>query len=380
TSHLGLDLTSDVVGALGTTVDQTVTTLETTASDLIGDQSLLSSTLGGLNSVLQTVFGLVNVLTELLGVRIDTNADVTGAVTAVELDLSDVNALLTEPFGDGFVTITLAEGLVSIDTVELLSTAYPETYDAGLNGLAPNTNPLQDDYVLEILLQRLSSTLGQLITEVQETLTGVVGKSQVEIQLEIPVQQCTVWLLVCTQWENLPEPDTGIALRIQGTVNQLLQNEGNVVVDLALLQVLLPGLGGGLDGLVGDIVQELLAGGVSPLIGGGIEGALTTAATLPSGVLEDVGQPIVGLVGSLYEQLFLNNIVAVSLNAQNDPTAGADEPQDWELMDPGRYDVAALRVGVLDAAGNSAVWLYLGRGSVGPPCFPTELSPACAQY
>ena len=57
----------------------------------------------------------------------------------------------------------------------------------------------------------------------------------------------------------------------------------------------------------------------------------------------------------------------------------------WLAMgryDPARrFDVAAVRIGVLDALGASAVRLYLGRGSVGPGCsLASAAAGPCSAY
>lgn len=89
----------------------------------------------------------------------------------------------------------------------------------------------------------------------------------------------------------------------------------------------------------------------------------------------------ISAVSRLYAGLFLNGVVALTVNAQNDPAAGGPEPADWTGLDPGRYDVAALRIGVLDALGQSNVRLYLGRGSVGPGCSMAEFAGSgCTDY
>jgi hypothetical protein len=86
----------------------------------------------------------------------------------------------------------------------------------------------------------------------------------------------------------------------------------------------------------------------------------TTAATLAA--------PIVNAIGGLFTSLFANQVVTLDVNAQNDPITGNAQPSDWAEIPAGQYDVAALRMGILDAAGASNVNLYLGRASVGVTC------------
>jgi hypothetical protein len=74
----------------------------------------------------------------------------------------------------------------------------------------------------------------------------------------------------------------------------------------------------------------------------------------------------------------VNGVVTLDVNAQNDPLTGNPEPVDWAGLPAGQYDVAALRIGILDAAGASNVHLYLGRASVGVTC--SISGSGCAGY
>ena len=101
--------------------------------------------------------------------------------------------------------------------------------------------------------------------------------------------------------------------------------------------------------------------------------------------------PVVTLLSTvLNTYLGVNGLVSLRANIQNDSAAGnAPDPTtgpypDWEAgtlaVPEGRYDVAALGVGVLNVGGPGAnVNLELARGSVGVNC-PVSAPSPCAGY
>lgn len=87
-------------------------------------------------------------------------------------------------------------------------------------------------------------------------------------------------------------------------------------------------------------------------------------ATLGTAVT-GLAAPIVGAVSGVFTALYTNGVVSLTVNAQNDPVSGSTEPVNWATLAAGRYDVTALRIGILDVVGANNVHVYLGRGSVG---------------
>lgn len=387
TSHLDLDLTSPTVGALGTTMSSTVGTLETTTDSLIGDENALN---GVLSTVLDLLVGVVGTVTSLLLPIKLIGDEATASIVNINLDLDPVRALIDQPIADdeGAVSVTLSEGLVHIDTVALLGAAYDpdgppgaactgDPYSQGLNELAPNTEPLTDECVLTALTTRLGALLGDIVQDVNTALETALDNAAVSAEIRIPVERCNTLpvLGVCLSgWTAAGD----LLIQVQGSLTELLANtSGSVTIDTSAL----------LGGVLGELVDTLVSGALgvlSPVLGGLVGnvvlGTLGDLAELPSDVIITTVNPIVELVGGVYEGLFLDGVVALTINAQNDPQSGNAEPGDWAAITEGRYDVAAIRLGVLDSLGNAAVWLYLGRGSVGPACSLAQSWQLCAGY
>lgn len=357
-SHVFTEIRSDTVDALADEITSVTGTLQTTANGLIGDSGVLSGVIGPVVGTVTSALGLV---TSVLGLRVKPNAT-TATVSALTLDLSPVQDLLTEPFGDagGVVSVTLSSGLVRVNTAALLDTAYPGEYSDGLNGLAPNTEPLRDPHVLDTLALRLGDVLEDLIDEVDAALVEALDAAQVTAIISIPLQRCSV-LCLTNNWV-----DAGaLGVTVTGSLAELLQDEGTVTVDTSVLNSL--GLGALLSPLVNALVSGL-TGTVGGLVGAAIDTVLRPLAALPPTTMSTLGTPIVALVSTVYRELYLSGVVSLTVNAQNDPLAGSPEPADWAGLPEGRYDVAALRIGVLGALPANDVRLYLGRGSVGPVC------------
>lgn len=353
TSHIYTDVASPTIGSVATTVDGTLGTLQTTANGLIGNGSLLSGVVSGVVTLVDGLLGNP-LISAVLGIRTTPNGTTAG-ITAVSLDLAPVQSLVNTPFEDehGVVSISLDEGLVRVNTTALLGEAYGDTYTDGANELPPNSDLLADQHVVDTLTRVLGETLDTLVSRIVTALNDVIDTAVVSAVISIPLQ--TRCLLLCTSWT-----DAGaIGVSIHGSVAALKANTpGTVTVDTSALNVL--GLGTLLGGLVNGIVSGLTST-VGSAIGTIVDDALTPVLTAPVSTILSLVDPIVSLVGNVYAQLYQSGVVSLTVNAQN-------EPADWSGLDPGRYDVAALRIGVLDALGQSNVRLYLGRASVGPGC------------
>ncbi|MGX9347311.1 choice-of-anchor G family protein [Microbacterium sp. KNMS] len=358
-------IASPTVGALLTGVNGLVDSTETTLNGLIGNQAV---TQGIASGVLTLLNGVLNTpLLSLGSVHVE-------ALSAT-IDLAPVRAQLSTPFSDsgGVLTVDPAGGTVTVDTAALLQQAYPGQYGQGLNGLPPNTNLPADPAIVNALTSSLTTVLSEWLTRVETSLVQAIDNTRITATLKVDLR---ARLLAIT-----PFTDVGhIAVSVDGTLAQLRVNApGTVHTELKLLSGLLGALTDlltkGLLKPVIDLLLSTLIGGVGGIIGGAVDGVLPAVSGLPTR-LNGLTSPIVTLVSNLYSRLFVDGVVSVVANAQNDPTAGSAEPADWSSLEEGRYDVAALRVGVLDAAGQAGVRLYLGRGSVGPIC--AVGAPGCA--
>lgn len=355
-SLLDLVSTTPTVGALVTGVSNTLDALESTVNGLASDQgvldSLLSSVTGLLNGLVSGVLGL---------------GEVTVSLSAA-VDTSRIRNFLSQSFGDagGVLTINPTSGEVHISTVALLQAAYPDDYGTGLNELPPNTNPLADDAILTALTTALGSALEDWIAEINALLDAVIDLVHVEAKIAIGLEVDAGSILLGTV-------DIGeIAATVKGSLADLLADEAKAVVTTDLN---LGPLGLFLGPVVQALVGTLVAGVINDLgktIGIVVEGVLGQLRSLPSTVT-DLVEPVIAAVSGLYTALFLEGLVDITLNVQNVPNPAANPgppPDDWldgsNAIPAGQFDVAALRIGILDTLGANNVQLYLGRGSVGP--------------
>nr|PZM95471.1 MAG: hypothetical protein DIU73_08395 [Actinomycetota bacterium] len=326
------EIDSPTVGTLSQTVSGLVTTLNGAVAGLVGNGGVASELLTGL-------LGVVD-----LGVVSTSQSEITGAT----IDLTAVSDLATATRSDeaGAVAVNFGEGTIRIDTAALLARAYPDEYGNGLNGLDPNTNILDDPAVVEELSEALTEVLADWVDAVDDAVQAALDGLRIEAQLVVSV---------------------------------VLLPTVNIAIDASLDEL---EAGDGINATGGLVLSGLVNGAtelIGPVLAGIIRGTLpAVSATLSE--LDLAVDPLVEVVADVYSALFLDGIVAVTVNAQNDPSTGDAEPADWAGLPDGRYDVAALRIGVLDALGDADVRLYLGRASVGMTCSIATAEQECAGY
>lgn len=341
TASADLTFRSDTVGTLVNGVNETLNGLQGTINTLIGQQSVTTKIVNAVAALLNGVLGTLRL--GAIGVK----------SLSATVDIGPVQNLLTTEFGDsgGVLTINPADGTIRISTAALLAEAYGLPEESALNSLPPNTNLLQDPAVLTALTTTLTSVLGEWITSIQNTIIEQVTAISVSAEVSIKVR-----LLVLDLAEITASVDGSLGDLLAGTVKAQTNTRLLGLLDLGLLDPLLNALVNGLGKTVGDILGPLF----------------TTIHLLPSAVAELV-TPIINLVSRLYTGLFLSNILSITINAQNQPASGSLPPPDWRAGEStappdGQYEVAAIRIGVLDGLGPNGVRLYLGRASVGPGC------------
>lgn len=401
-----LVFTSPTVGALVTAIggdgngdctDRPVSVaydLECTVNDFTGETGFLPQLLSAITE------GLLGTITGGLGL---------GSISldlAVSIDTNPVRALLSHTLDDGVVSINLANSEIRIDTTALLSSAYPADYTNGLNGLVPNTNPLADAQVLNTLNAHVNALLLQWLSTVKDVLDIAVGNVLVHLKVEIPLELKTrvqllniidlgildlgeiglITLEVNCQQEAEPsgctlnqllDPETTEALTASFEPQSNLEDQiaDKIAPELGLLSHLL-------GRLVSLVIEDILGGPVNAaiqllsrtleqivgsLLGEAIEELHSNLSALTESVLS-LGTPITSTVSNLYNGLFLDGVLDITFNAQNLTPAVDNEPPEWSKDPRGTYTVSAIRVGILDALGDFAVYLHLGRASVGPGC------------
>lgn len=364
-STLRLDASSPTVGALVSAASTNVNNLESTVNGITNNNSVKTGLINGTTSLLNGVLSGPNGSGLL---RLGT-VNVSSLSASVNLDA--VRTLLTTSFSDSghVLTIDPTTGTVTIDTVALLQKAYPAQYGSGLNGLAPNTNILADPSIANTLTAALTSALGDWIGHVNTAITAAINAISVNtsITINLEVFSALAWIPIGT-----------ITLSTTGTLSSL-----TTTTQLNLL----PGLPGPVSALISGtlspvltLLRNTLTTNLGSTVFTAVNGALDGLRALPSATAA-LTAPIVNAVSNLYNQLFLSGIVAVTINAQNDPLAGSPEPPDLASLPSGRYDVSAIRIGVLDALGSNSTRLYLGRGSVGPVCSKARVAAGgCSGY
>ncbi|MGO1543404.1 MAG: choice-of-anchor G family protein [Gulosibacter sp.] len=369
-SSLDVVLNAPTVGSLVVGVEGIVEDLERAVENIAGSSGTLESIAGGLTGLLNTLLGADNSLS-LGQIAVDS--------LRVDIDLGDVRALLAETRtdSDGVLTLDLSSGKIQIDTAALLASAYPDDYSNGLNGLAPNTNILNDPLVVNTLTTALGSVLDDWTRDVTSAIFSAVDSVEISVDASVDLM-VTYTLLIIPVTVEVGE----IHIGVDGTLEDFRNGDASVAASAKLL--------GGLLGPVQDILDLLL----DPLLSGIVAGAGSAVGAIVSPLLDGLileselasnllalTQPVVDAVSGVYRGLFLDGVVSITVNAQNEPVVGHPEPADWATaLEEGRYDVAALRIGVLDGVGDAGVRLYLGRGSVGPGCLVTLADPACAGY
>ena len=218
--------------------------------------------------------------------------------------------------------------------------------------------------MLSALSTKLGEVLTDLLVELDERLMVALDSAMLEAVIAIPLQSSCV--LCLGNWS-----DAGaLGIEVSGSLAELLADEAVVSVDTSALEEL------PLGGVLGDLVVALTGGltaTVGGLVGTAVDDALRPLAQLPSSTTS-LGVPIIELVTTVYRELYVNGVVSLMINAQNDPLIGHAEPPDWAGLPSMRFDVAALRIGVLGALAADEVRLYLGRGSVGEVCSPAGVA------
>ncbi len=372
-----LRFASPVVGALSSELNALLGGLEGTVNGLIGA--------GGVKPGIES--GVATLLNAVLSTPLLTLGSVELNTLTAQIDLAPVRSLIDTGFHDsgGVISVDAASGTVSIDTSALLQQAYPDRVGDGLNGLPPNTNLLADPAILNALTQSLTEALTEWLGQVETRLVEAVDRVRITSTLSVNLR---ARLLAIT-----PFIDVGhIAVSVDGTLADLRSNApGTVSTEVKLLSGLLGALTDlltkGLLKPVLDLLLNTLLGGAGGVIGGVVDGVLPAVANLPS-QFAGVTAPLISLVTRVYTGLFLSSVLSITVNAQNAPASGGPPPPDWQPGRPtappeGRYEVAALRVGVLDGLGPNGVRLYLGRASVGPGCSAAQAAlpdSACAGY
>ncbi|PZE86766.1 hypothetical protein DEI91_00190 [Curtobacterium sp. MCBD17_032] len=322
---LGLRMESPLVGSLVSSVNTTVTTLQSSIAQLSGTNGLLSRALQQ---------DIVGALTN--GLRLGT---VSGTVTVDGVDLaSAVRPLLTDTLTDGTVSVDLASGKIRVDLAHLLGDR-----ETGLNDLPPNTELVVNAAVLNGISTRVGALLDAWTARVTAALTAAINTLQVRVALDVNLNLATA-------------PLVQLNIRMNSGVEAIMNRQSNLTVGTTLLGLNL----GLLTGVVSALVSGLITGLPAVIVSTLTSALFTTVGSLGS-TITAVARPLLGAVGSVTDRL--PGLLSVTVNVHDETTGGRTATS----ARTGRYTVVALRIRLLSALlPTGAAGIDLARSTVGP--------------
>lgn len=347
----GLDLVVDspLVSGLVTEINDTVTDLNTAVTALSGVN-------GGIANLVRTQVAAN--LPGLLGVNLG------GNVTISNLDLTGaVQNLLTTPLTDGTVTIDLSAGTVSVDLASLLGDGAN-----GLNDLAPNTELLINNAVLNPLVDRVGDLLDAWTTQVTQALTTALDNATVTIDL-------TGAISILGSGPNSGLQVATLDVDVNASIASIRAGTAPVTIDtdvvgvVTVVNIILGGLGlPTITTILSTLTSGLTTGLLAPIaatLSTNLFGLVTTlGSTLATAV-----NPVLTAVGGVFNAL--PSVLSVGVNVQPDQP----NPLPGSTFDPGaaplespEYAVSALRIGLVDAVAptNGFVYFSLATATAGP--------------
>ena len=277
----------------------------------------------------------------------------------VSIDTTALASVLTTTYdGNGIVTLNLADGTIGIDLANLLGGPN------GLNDLPANTELLINEAVLDELEAALLDAIGDLLTQLDTAIATVLGSITVTgqvtanlVALGIPVATVVIPLNGDPVVVNL------LPINCADPVNAALCLILPVVQAVAIpaVELLLTTALSGITDLVDDATDDAAA------VVDALTDVVVTALNLLDVVDSLLFQLLEGVLGGLFDAA--DGLLSIVVNAQSAPTGNAN-PIPTNFQDPpvpaGQYDVAAIRIGVLDLLGDDLnVDLTLARSSVG---------------
>jgi hypothetical protein len=322
---LGLRVESPLVENLVSSVNTTVTTLQSTIAQLTGTNGLLSQ------AIQQNIVGaLTN------GLRLGT---VTGTVSVDGADLAGaVRPLLNETLTDGTVSVDLSSGNIRVDLAHVLGNS-----STGLNGLPPNTELAVNAAVLDGISTRVGALLDTWTTRVTAALTTAINKLQVRVALNVNLNLITT-------------PLVQLNIRMNSGVEAIMNRQSNLTVGTTLLG---PNLG-----LLTGVVNTLVAGlinGLPAVIVTTLTSTLFTTVGSLGNTIATAARPLLDAVGSVTSQL--PGLLSITVNVHDD-TIGK---RDGTSARTGAYTVMALRIRLLSTLlPTGAAGIDLARSTVGP--------------
>ncbi|WIB26727.1 choice-of-anchor G family protein [Curtobacterium sp. MCSS17_015] len=322
---LGLRVESPLVGSLVSSVDTTVTTLQSSIAQLSGTNGLLSQALQQ---------NIVGALTN--GLRLGT---VSGTVTVDGADVAGaVRPLLTETLTDGTVSVELSSGKIRVDLAHLLGDS-----DSGLNGLPPNTELVINAAVLDGISTRVGTLLDAWTGRVTTALITALNTLQVRVALDVDLNLITA-------------PLVQLNIRMNSGVEAIINRQSNLTVGTTLLGLNL----GLLTGVVSALVSGLLTSLPTVIVSTLTSTLFTTVSSLGS-TIAAAARPLLGAIGSVTDRL--PSLLSITVNAHDDKPG----TRNGTAVRSGAYTVTALRIRLLSALlPTGTAGIDLAKSTVGP--------------
>ncbi|MCS5722680.1 choice-of-anchor G family protein [Herbiconiux sp. CPCC 203407] len=353
-ASLDLSAESDLLDDLVTEVNETVPVIQTAVDDLAGPDGLISD---------EVLDGLVGNLLTGLGVG-DLEGDV---ILDVDLQGAVADRLAT-PLTDaeGIVTIDLGGGTIDVDLAALLGT--PGT---GLNSLAPNTELVLNDEVVNELVAIIGGLLDDFTTGITSDLTEALYEAQLTVDLDtsvtllagaVPLVDVSIFLQSTLGALLAPEP---------GAPPVVFTVETTILPILPAVQFALSLLGIDLDEIVDVVVEPLVTELVGPLVAllnGNVISLVTTLGEDLALLTAPIVTALSGLLGFLPD-----TIASIEVNAQPDQPGGDGPyiPADPATQSSAQYLVTALELELIPlVAPGGLTELRFATASVGPITAP----------
>lgn len=346
-ADIGLRVASPVLGTLTGTVNSTVGALEDTVSDLEGLGGLIAGTL-----LTDLVGGLV------AGLGLGT---VSGSVVITGLDLvGALGTLLSDPIGDGVITVDLASGHVDVDLDALLGYA-----PGALSAQPPNTELFLDDDALGPVLTRLGALLDTWSQAVTDALLAEIRTARLTVDLAVDINLLADAITVAKVTIDLDAPIGAILDSADGAADPPTASVTVTATSTGLGGLLLTLLGTTINGVLSALLGSatgMLTGAAGVLLTSLVNPVTALGTTLTSSAL-----PLLASVSTLVDAL--PDVLSLMVNVQPD-LPGAPVGETFRAAGPrstAEYRVTALLVGLAPfLAPGDVARLRLGTSSAGP--------------
>ncbi|GAA1783622.1 choice-of-anchor G family protein [Leucobacter iarius] len=338
---LGVDVHSNLVGGLVTTLGNTLDSTIKPVSDLAGPGGLLETTVKGVTDAISALgLGLlVSAKTEALSV------DVSSVISTATTEL------LKTPLqnSDGSITVDLKTGLVHVDLAKVLIKGHGVN---SLNELPANTEVLDADTVNAILAGVTDALTGPGANSLTSKAVNLVTDGLYNAKVNVSIEISALGGLLAKA-----------PVTVSGSIGDFLFGAAGGYKDPVIDTSQLTLLGSGLLGQILTPVTNLLKGLVQAIGNTVLKPVVTTVVGNLASTVGGVTTPVVNglLGGSGALKLVLQQLLALRINEQPTKLSPAQNGD----LGSGSFTVRPLSLTLLPTLlGNDAVKLQLGSSTV----------------